>query len=89
MGRLNFAKAAVTVIVFTGLFAASAAYAAPIIGLITKTEGNPYFVKMREGAQAEAQKIGVTLKTYAGFPHGMASTHPEVINADLLSFFKA
>jgi len=30
-----------------------------------------------------------TLKTYAGFPHGMASTHPEVINADLLSFFKA
>lgn len=30
-----------------------------------------------------------TLKTYPGLPHGMASTHPEVINADLLSFFKA
>ncbi len=66
MGRLNFAKAAVTGIVFAGLCASSAAYAAPIIGLITKTEGNPYFVKMREGAQAEAQKLGVTLKTYAG-----------------------
>ena len=30
-----------------------------------------------------------TLKTYPGLPHGMASTHPEVINADLLAFFKA
>ena len=33
-------------------------------------------------------KKGV-LKTYPGLPHGMASTHPEVINADLLAFFKA
>lgn len=30
-----------------------------------------------------------TLKTYPGFPHGMATTHAEVINADLLAFFKA
>ncbi|WP_168077865.1 alpha/beta hydrolase [Caulobacter sp. SSI4214] len=30
-----------------------------------------------------------TLKTYPGLPHGMATTHPEVINADLLAFFKA
>ncbi|HJV43847.1 alpha/beta hydrolase, partial [Caulobacter sp.] len=30
-----------------------------------------------------------TLKTYPGLPHGMASTHPDVINADLLTFFKA
>ncbi|MBR0966111.1 alpha/beta hydrolase [Bradyrhizobium diazoefficiens] len=29
-----------------------------------------------------------TLKTYPGLPHGMASTHPEVINADLLAFFR-
>ncbi|CDM57453.1 MULTISPECIES: alpha/beta fold hydrolase [Rhizobium] len=28
-----------------------------------------------------------TLKTYAGFPHGMCTTHPDVINADLLEFF--
>ncbi|MFY8207951.1 MAG: alpha/beta hydrolase, partial [Caulobacter sp.] len=33
-------------------------------------------------------KKGV-LKTYPGLPHGMATTHPEVINADLLAFFKA
>ena len=30
-----------------------------------------------------------TLKTYPGFPHGMATTHAEVINADLLAFIKA
>ena len=30
-----------------------------------------------------------TLKTYPGLPHGMASTHPDLINADLLAFFKA
>ena len=30
-----------------------------------------------------------TLKTYPGFPHGMCTTHPEVINPDLLAFIKA
>ncbi|GAB4167654.1 MAG: alpha/beta hydrolase [Thalassobaculales bacterium] len=29
-----------------------------------------------------------TLKTYPGLPHGMASTHHDVINADLLAFFE-
>ncbi|WP_316228754.1 alpha/beta hydrolase [Bradyrhizobium sp. SZCCHNR1045] len=29
-----------------------------------------------------------TLKTYPGFPHGMATTHADVINADLLAFIK-
>lgn len=30
-----------------------------------------------------------TLKTYKGFPHGMCTTHPDVINPDLLAFIKA
>jgi non-heme chloroperoxidase len=29
------------------------------------------------------------LKIYKGFPHGMATTHADIINADLLAFFKA
>jgi non-heme chloroperoxidase len=29
-----------------------------------------------------------TLKTYPGLSHGMAATHPELINADLLAFFR-
>jgi non-heme chloroperoxidase len=30
-----------------------------------------------------------TLKTYPGYPHGMCTTNPDVINKDLLAFFKA
>jgi non-heme chloroperoxidase len=29
-----------------------------------------------------------TLKSYEGFPHGMCTTHPEVINPDLLAFIR-
>jgi non-heme chloroperoxidase len=29
-----------------------------------------------------------TLKSYEGFPHGMLSTHPEILNPDLLAFLK-
>ena len=38
----------------------------PIVGLITKTETNPFFVKMREGAQAKADELGLELLTAAG-----------------------
>ena len=68
--KFNFAKATAASIVLAGMFAGSTAYAADIVGLITKTEGNPFFVKMREGAQAEADKLGLTLKTYAGKTDG-------------------
>jgi non-heme chloroperoxidase len=30
-----------------------------------------------------------TLKTYAGFPHGMPVTQADTINADLLTFIKS
>ena len=30
-----------------------------------------------------------TLKSYEGLPHGMCTTHPDVINPDLLAFIKA
>src|SRR5215211_229859 len=36
------------------------------IGLITKTESNPFFVKMKEGAQAQAKKDNVKLLTASG-----------------------
>ena len=52
--------------------AVSSAFAAgePVIGLITKTETNPFFVKMKEGAQAEAKKLGAKLLTGAGKADG-------------------
>lgn len=34
--------------------------------LITKTDTNPFFVKMKEGATAKAKELGVNLKSYAG-----------------------
>lgn len=34
--------------------------------LITKTDTNPFFVKMREGAEAAAEKLGISLNSYAG-----------------------
>jgi fructose transport system substrate-binding protein len=37
-----------------------------IVGLITKTETNPFFVKMKEGAQAKADELGAKLLTAAG-----------------------
>ncbi len=41
-----------------------------IVGLITKTETNPFFVKMKEGAQAKAQELGIKLMTGAGAKDG-------------------
>ncbi|NUR84730.1 MAG: sugar ABC transporter substrate-binding protein [Nonomuraea sp.] len=38
----------------------------PKVGLITKTETNPFFVKMKEGAQQAAKDNGLELMTAAG-----------------------
>jgi fructose transport system substrate-binding protein len=37
-----------------------------LIGLITKTETTPFFVQMRQAAQAEAARTGVELQAFAG-----------------------
>ena len=58
-----------------GLLAAAATLAlqaAPVMAqdisacLITKTDTNPFVVKMKEGAEAKAKELSVTLKSYAG-----------------------
>ena len=49
------------------IFGAAQAQAAGIGAcLITKTDTNPFFVKMKEGATAKAAELGVDLKSYAG-----------------------
>ncbi|MGM9425506.1 sugar ABC transporter substrate-binding protein [Hydrogenophaga sp. MI9] len=62
--------ASIFVLSATALAAGSAFAAEPIIGLITKTETNPFFVKMKEGAQAEAKKLGAKLMSAAGKKDG-------------------
>jgi fructose transport system substrate-binding protein len=42
----------------------------PVVGLITKTDTNPFFVKMKEGAQQAAGAQGVTLQSFAGKQDG-------------------
>lgn len=54
-------------------FAAAGAVMAqgqPVIGLITKTETNPFFVKMKEGAAEAAKAKGAKLLTGAGKADG-------------------
>ncbi len=57
------------------------ASAADIVGLITKTEGNPFFVKMREGAQEKAKELGITLQSYAGKYDGDNDTQVAAIES--------
>ncbi|MGB0661411.1 MAG: sugar ABC transporter substrate-binding protein [Mangrovicoccus sp.] len=42
--------------------------------LITKTDTNPFFVKMKEGASAQAAELGIKLNTYAGKIDGDVET---------------
>ncbi|HSV61027.1 MAG TPA: substrate-binding domain-containing protein, partial [Variovorax sp.] len=56
-----------------GLCAAASTLAVaqqPVIGLITKTDTNPFFVKMKEGAQKEASAQGAKLLSAAGKADG-------------------
>lgn len=50
--------------------AGNAAAEEPIVGLITKTDTNPFFVKMKEGAQHRAKLKGAKLLTAAGRADG-------------------
>lgn len=52
---------------FVAAAAASPAMAADVTAcLVTKTDTNPFFVKMKEGATAKAAELGIELKSYAG-----------------------
>ena len=42
----------------------------PVVGLITKTDTNPFFVKMKEGAEQAATQQGVKLQSFAGKQDG-------------------
>jgi fructose transport system substrate-binding protein len=52
--------------VILGLASAGSAKAEDIVGLITKTNTNPFFVKMKQGAEAKAKELGIKLQAYAG-----------------------
>lgn len=71
------ARAALLGAIATAALAAAAAPASAAgIGacLITKTDTNPFFVKMKEGAAAAAAAHGITLQTFAGKIDGDVET---------------
>lgn len=63
------------------LGAASTAQAEGIVGLITKTDTNPFFVKMREGAAQAAAELGYEFRSYAGRYDGDNETQVEAIES--------
>lgn len=52
--------------------------------LITKTDTNPFFVKMKEGAEAKADELGMTLKSFAGKVDGDHETQVQAIETCIL-----
>lgn len=64
--KFGFLKTALAGVVMAAAMASTPVFAEDIVGLITKTEGNPFFVKMREGAQAKADELGLELRSFAG-----------------------
>lgn len=66
----SFSRTALSVLALSALSAAAMAADQPVIGLITKTDTNPFFVKMKEGAQAAATAKGAKLLSAAGKADG-------------------
>ena len=64
-----------------GMIAAPVSAAEMIVGLITKTDTNPFFVKMKEGAQEKAAELGVELRTFAGKYDGDNGAQVEAIES--------
>jgi fructose transport system substrate-binding protein len=52
-----------------------------IIGLITKTDTNPFFVKMKEGAEAKAKEMGAELRSFAGKVDGDNETQVAAVES--------
>ncbi|MDE0249391.1 MAG: substrate-binding domain-containing protein [Gammaproteobacteria bacterium] len=62
-----------------GLFASPGIPGTPTIGLIVKTDTNPFFVKMKEAAHQKAAEFGIELRTFAGRYDGDTKTQIKAI----------
>jgi fructose transport system substrate-binding protein len=74
---------ATTAVVVMG-FAGAASAQSVTACLITKTDTNPFFVKMKEGAEAKAAELGMTLKSFAGKVDGDHETQVAAIETCIL-----
>ena len=53
--------------------------------LITKTDINPFFVKMKEGAEARANELGIKLSFFAGKVDGDHETQVRAVETCIAS----
>jgi fructose transport system substrate-binding protein len=74
---------ATTAVVLAGMSGAAAAQNVSAC-LITKTDTNPFFVKMKEGAAAKAEELGIELKTFAGRIDGDHEAQVQAIETCIL-----
>ncbi len=80
--KLNSLKSVLMGAAALGFMATAPASAMDVSAcLITKTDTNPFFVKMKEGATAKAEELGITLKSYAGKVDGDHETQVAAIEA--------
>ena len=78
--KRTLAAAATALIASTGMASAADISAC----LITKTDTNPFFVKMKEGATAKANELGIDLKSFAGKIDGDHETQVQAIETCIL-----
>jgi len=79
--RHLFASAAVGAFGLLALSGTASAQGATTVCLITKTDTNPFFVKMKEGAEAKAKELGINLQSYAGRVDGDSDSQVQAIES--------
>ena len=80
-----FKKLIISFLTFT-FIGATSVFAQDISAcLITKTDINPFFVKMKEGATEKAESLGISLQSYAGKVDGDHETQVKAIETCIAS----
>ena len=63
------------------LFASTGMAGQPMVGLIVKTDANPFFARMTEAAREKADELGVELRAFAGGYDGDSQAQVEAVEA--------
>lgn len=85
MSKLGTAKVALFAGSALGLLATGSAQAEIGACLVTKTDTNPFFVKMKEGALQGAEANGISLQTFAGKIDGDVETQVAAVETCVAS----
>lgn len=79
--RRFLASAALGALGLAAMTAGASAQSPMTVCLITKTDTNPFFVKMKEGAEAKAKELGINLQSYAGRVDGDHDSQVQAIES--------